>query len=144
MSDMKELGRLKRALRNPTVKRMAELTNAVGLAGSIMDKLLAAEAEIEHLQDMCKIDSIIQQNHKQVFADYDAEIERLKASPWISVDERLPESEDIHCFITGESDQWIGYYAEGCKTFDTWDRGWLKMKDVTHWMPIPPITNGTT
>ena len=64
------------------------------------------------------------------------------ANPWVSVDDRLPASEDIHCLVHHGTaiDPEIAYYSESVKAWDTWTVGWLD--DVTHWMPIPPISEG--
>lgn len=59
---------------------------------------------------------------------------RRNQSEWISVDERLPESEGKYLVCTSNGNigvgNFINYYGTGKHLcFDTWA--------VTHWMPLP-------
>ena len=78
-----------------------------------------------------------------------ATLEKQRDNPWISVDERLPESMDdvLVTFIWDASPyncvarrNRLGYweaYSEEIGDYTTWEGG----GDVTHWMPIPTNTN---
>ena len=83
---------------------------------------------------------------KATIKEQAAEIERLKASPWISVDDYgLPSDEVTECIVlvrgqymthpAKKLDEWC---PKSC-TFDQWPS-----ELVVEWMPIPPTTNGTT
>jgi len=66
-----------------------------------------------------------------------ATLEKQRDNPWISVDERLPE-EDLDCrsvlAVAKKKVAYIDYYR---RVDDHWGSG----NNVTHWMPIPTITN---
>lgn len=69
-----------------------------------------------------------------------------KQSPWISVNERLPEpnkevllydKNSIRHYVIG----WLRRDKEYNKGMWALSNGWIEDKDITHWMPIDkPIT----
>lgn len=75
-------------------------------------------------------------------------------SPWISVEERLPEIEYpsigesdfvfVHVVNKDTGNEWIELSAKYNERFHDWmtiDFTWIKMRGgvVTHWMPIPEL-----
>ena len=67
---------------------------------------------------------------------------QAKQSPWISVEERLPEP-DKEVLLYDKNSIWhyvIGWlrrdkgYNKGMWALSN---GWVEDKDITHWMPIP-------
>ncbi len=66
---------------------------------------------------------------------------------WVSVDERLPTDEEIRDeygelvpFLVTEKDTRYPYRAFYDGT--TWGDGLMKIKGITHWMPLPEAPKG--
>jgi hypothetical protein len=60
---------------------------------------------------------------------------------WISVDDRLPEEGRRVLVSDGRSVEWGGLYASYAD-YDTMMRSFvanIEHKDITHWMPPPPL-----
>ena len=55
-------------------------------------------------------------------------------SPWISVNERLPDAVDQYLVITDESAVYIAAFT-GSRWFCSLNGNFLR--EVTHWMPLP-------
>jgi Lar family restriction alleviation protein len=59
-----------------------------------------------------------------------------RANPWVSVAERLPE-EDVKVLVWRKNEAMVGQ-----RNGEYWvlTPGVWTCRDVTHWMPIPPLT----
>jgi hypothetical protein len=71
---------------------------------------------------------------EQVWDILQAEIERLKASKWISVDERLPEYSSDVLFFSAEIGSVEAGFFDGAYFGDAVGE---PVMDVTHWQPLP-------
>lgn len=67
-------------------------------------------------------------------------------SEWISVKDKLPEKQIDVVFYSDPYEWWtgmftpknLGYDNDGFKYHQHWgDDGYHKIKNVTHWMPLP-------
>lgn len=59
-----------------------------------------------------------------------------RASPWVRVEDGLPESDDFMAVMDGTETWKRAFYYEG----DWWNEDEMPVEDVTHWMPIPKLT----
>ena len=57
-------------------------------------------------------------------------------SDWISVNDRLPENDDL-VVVWVRGDHEFAFIPEGMDIFDLPDYGWDSDRLVTHWAPIP-------
>lgn len=118
----------------------------------------------KQIEEMAKVIDDIESNayiecYDKAFADADKIAETLynagyrkqsepiscgheKDSGWISVDERLPTDDEIHDeygelvpFLVVERDTQYPYRAFYDGTI--WGDGLMKIKGITHWMPLP-------
>ena len=67
-----------------------------------------------------------------------------RANPWVSVAERLPEDEDL-VLIADEDGTVFTAYLDSSENETDDEQAWFiegrrRIYDVTHWMPIPPLT----
>ena len=68
---------------------------------------------------------------------------------WISVNDRLPETDNDYLVLTESKDIFKAYFNEYSKEFGSYsdiydtdtlgyvDSEWLKYEEITHWMPLP-------
>lgn len=61
-----------------------------------------------------------------------AELEAAQA--WVSVDERLPDVDEVLAY---SKDEW-GYDVWEIDSYSLMQRRWLNDATPTHWMPLPP------
>lgn len=61
----------------------------------------------------------------------------IHPSPWVSVEERLPDDGSwVAARLEGGS--WIRAFCLSCKWYR--DSGWfIEYTTITHWMPLPPL-----
>ena len=77
-------------------------------------------------------------NHDQAWqldhiSGIEFKIEELE-NPWISVDDRLPDSMNRSCLsYDGAEISWAFYTSDG-----KWVIGNSFFEDITHWQPLPP------
>lgn len=79
-------------------------------------------------------------------AEYIETIQALKTG-WISVNDRLPEEDDITNYLVTDGEYyWVGYYRYDAEAWDSFTMGWLgqvyadgtnESANITHWMPLP-------
>jgi hypothetical protein len=60
-----------------------------------------------------------------------------KQSEWISVDERLPEDEQMVLTIDTESEMQVCFYETALKGIFQQCHGLVHIYNITHWMPLP-------
>lgn len=69
-----------------------------------------------------------------------------KKSVWISVDERLPENEQMVLTIDTEGEMQVCFYETAWEGIFQQCHGLVKIYNITHWMPLPepPEAKGET
>jgi hypothetical protein len=120
-----------------------------------MDEKKQIEEMAKDLQDCIDYDEWAAREYGETYVDYDSTAFNMvklgyrKQSGWISVDERLPsederrdEFEELVPFLVCEKDTKHPYRAFYDGT--TWGDGLMKIKGITHWMPLPepPVMKG--
>jgi len=72
--------------------------------------------------------------------------ERLSQNPWISVEDRLPESGDKYLVLLNNGQSHFATWVSSALTLSAletnspyWAIGIDEISNVTHWMEIPPI-----
>lgn len=69
---------------------------------------------------------------------------QAKQSPWISVEERLPEPDkEVLLYVKNSIRHYVIGWMRRNKGYNKgmWAlrNGWVEDKDITHWMPIPSL-----
>ena len=142
---------------NAELKKNVELAVENHQICSLMDAGLI-ERKHRHIQDLEKENADLRKcwkcgkddcNHRNLVAveqvellavrlelsRLQAENERLRKSmEWISVDDRLPDHFDDVLVICKDRECWVTHHEYG----QWWRTGIDELKDVTHWMPLPP------
>jgi hypothetical protein len=77
-------------------------------------------------------------NSNEMLEEQNGIIDALK-NPWVSVDDRLPKYREVVVIAGPCSMPITGYLLDGAWYEYTCDDG---MMGVTHWLPIPPISEG--
>ena len=100
---------------------------------------MTKQEQINELRDLIMIGSRLDVDSATAFAETLYRRGYRKQSEWISVDERLPESDARVLVYMNENRM---SYAR-IDTDRIVKRGWVRWGDcVTHWMPIPEAPKG--
>lgn len=62
-------------------------------------------------------------------------------SPWISVEEKLPEDVRDYLVVTDESAVYIAVFT-GSRWYLSRNGNYVRDGEVTHWMPLPDLPTG--